>query len=544
MAAVSGFSMPSFFEKTLRPRLTPGLVVLASFALMLAAIGTLTVLFARTQDAEQLVSEQRIVSSAINDAMAKLGDGLRPNTYWDDGYNHLTDRVDAEWAVKNLGPYALETSGVSAVLVVPQGERAFYGFTGTEPDRNPADYESDAAVKLLVRKALATTSAPPLIATGFVMVGDRIYLGAASQVVPNDDRAKKPLARHNVEVYLQRFGPDRIAKVQRDFNVSTVSLSLKAPPPGTARLNLRDAAGDSVGYLWWRAATPGTNLARSIAPVALVIVALIGFLLWSALRGWGATLKDLERKRLEAALLRQESLAKSAFIGTISHELRTPLNAILGFSDILINRLFGPLGARQYDEYAGHIHSSGKSLLRTINDVIELSRLEGGDKQLSRGKSSIAKVVGDAMQSLAPMAAAKNVRLSLTCPDQSLEAHTSDGGLHDILVRLLDNAIKYSLPEGEVRIAVVARDGICIRICDDGIGIAPELLSRLGKPFSQGEGHLQRNYGGLGLGLAISHGLARQLDIVIALDSRAGEGASVSLRIPQWENTGDRQLAA
>lgn len=366
--------MISAIERRFRIRVTPDIAIAACLALMTLTIGASAVIFARSLDARQMATEQKIVSSAINDAATKLGDALRPNTYWDDGYNHLlTDTVDGKWAEKNLGPYARDTSGVSVLLIVPGSGSSFYSFLGTEADRALADYESDDAVKALVREARARTMAPPVISTGFVRIGDRIYLGAASQVVPNDDRAKQPLQRHNVEVYLQAFGAERISKVQRDFQLSTVSLSVKAPPANMAFVNLRDAAGSGIGYLWWRPSTPGSTFAISVAPFALVIIAAIGFLLAQVLSSWGVTLERLKKEKIESTHLRHEIQAKSVFIGTISHELRTPLNAILGFSDIFIKQMFGPLGSDNYCEYAQYIHSSGQTLLRGINDVIEIS---------------------------------------------------------------------------------------------------------------------------------------------------------------------------
>src|SRR3954464_8609929 len=99
------------FTRRLLSGITPGLAVATCFVLMTFAIGTCVLFFARAEDKGRVAAEQKIVSWAITDARAKLGDALRPNTYWDDGYNHLTDRVDAGWAQKNLGPYARDTSG-------------------------------------------------------------------------------------------------------------------------------------------------------------------------------------------------------------------------------------------------------------------------------------------------------------------------------------------------------------------------------------------------------------------------------------------------
>jgi len=168
-----------------RVKFSPVVTICSSLVLMLVVVGTSMVLFARSQDADQIVSEQTIVASAIRDAMAKLGDALRPNAYWDDAYGHVTDRIDADWAAQNLGPYARDTSGVSALFAVSQSGTFLYRYVGTEPERNVLKYQDNPAVRQLIAMAQKGAGVPPAIATGFVRIGDHIYLGAASRIVPN-----------------------------------------------------------------------------------------------------------------------------------------------------------------------------------------------------------------------------------------------------------------------------------------------------------------------------------------------------------------------
>lgn len=515
----------------LRVKFSPVFAICASLVLMLAVVGTSMVLFAHSQDADQIVSEQTIVDSAIRDAMAKLGDALRPNAYWDDAYDHVTDRIDADWAAQNLGPYARDTSGVSALFAVSQSGAFLYRYVGTEPERDALKYQDNPAVRQLIARAQKGAGVPPPIATGFVRIGDHIYLGAASRIVPNDERGSRPLPRNNVEVYLQTFGAARIAKVQRDFNVGAVSLSVQPPPPGHASLRLRDAAGAPIGFLWWKPATPGRAFALSIAPFALFMAVLIGILLSLTLRRWGETLLELERQNSEAALLRQECHARKVFIGTISHELRTPLNAILGFSGIMRDKVFGQLGSPRYDEYAGHIHRSGEMLLTCVNDVIEMSRIEGGDKVFECEAVDVQMVVRDALLRVAEKAGARKVELALEPRGESLVAVTNMRALHDIIVRVLDNAVKFSPEGGTVEIETRAGEQVMVIIRDHGIGIEKDILNWLGKPFFQVEDHLRRKYAGLGLGLAISYAMARQLGIEIAIESVPDRGTTVTISL-------------
>ena len=517
-----------------RTVLTPGVAISTALLIVVGAIGIVLFTSARSQDRQQLVNEQQIVHSATQDAMAKLGDALRPNVYWDDGYNHMVGKIDAGWADKNLGPYARDTSGVAVLLLMGQNGSPAYAYLGSEPDKNVDDFAQDDAVGALVRGALAKTTAPPVTETGFVRVGDRIYLAAASQVVPNDDRAKAPLPKHVVEIYLQVFGADHIAKVEKSFGVAKVSLTVQAPPKGMAAVSLFDAAHAPIGYLWWRPASPGTNFALTVVPFALAVLAISGVLLWLALRSWWTTESELSRQRLESELLRQESSAKSAFIGTISHELRTPLNAILGFSGLISQKLFGPVGVPQYEEYVEHIHASGCSLLNTINDVIEISRIEGDDRMFERQSVDLYRSVRDALAHCRNRAAAKGIELTCDGTNPHIMANSNAAAIHDILCRLLDNAVKFS-PEGQAvqvslqQLGVTAR----IRICDSGIGIDAAQLERIGRPFVQSENHLRRNFGGLGLGLAICNGTVRALGGTMEIESVVGAGTTVTVGLPR-----------
>ena len=222
---------------------------------------------------------------------------------------------------------------------------------------------------------------------------------------------------------------------------------------------------------------------------------------------------------------------KRAFLRLVSHELRTPLNSILGFSEILATELYGPLGAPQYREYAEIIQGSGRKLLRLINQVLEIGRLEG--LRMEVRPESVESAIEDAIAGLREEVSARGVRIVVEGGRPGLEAAADPLGLRTVLAHLLRNAATFSPEGGQVRVRVAAQDGLVgIHVEDDGEGLDPHELPRLMLPFEQGENALVRQAEGAGLGLTICELTCQAMGGRLSLRSARGKGtvASVQLR--------------
>jgi two-component system, cell cycle sensor histidine kinase PleC len=244
-----------------------------------------------------------------------------------------------------------------------------------------------------------------------------------------------------------------------------------------------------------------------------------------------------EKDRAEAA-----NKAKSEFLANMSHELRTPLNAILGFSEILQNQMFGPLGSGKYDEYARDIHDSGKHLLNVINDILDMSKIEAGHVKLSCETIDLVPLIEECLRFTSVPAAAKNIQV-----DQRFSAGrtlTADRrAMKQILLNLLSNAVKFTNSGG--RIAVRMRDvgdGVMLTIADTGIGIPKAALSKIGQPFEQVQSQYAKSKGGSGLGLAISRSLAILHKGNMNIRSREGIGTVISVYIPDQPDAAPKAL--
>jgi len=222
---------------------------------------------------------------------------------------------------------------------------------------------------------------------------------------------------------------------------------------------------------------------------------------------------------------------KLAFLRLISHELRTPLNSILGFSEILSAELLGPLGHPQYQEYAAIIGGSGKKLLKLVNQVLEIGRLQG--LTLEARPEPVEPALEGVLDQLAPEIAAQGVRTTLTAETPDLQALADAWGLRTVLSHLIHNAIAFSPEGGEVRLTVRrAAEFVDVLIEDDGPGFDPADLPRLMRPFEQGEAALVRRGEGAGLGLTIAELTCGAMGARLSLRPGRGGGTSARVRLP------------
>ena len=237
---------------------------------------------------------------------------------------------------------------------------------------------------------------------------------------------------------------------------------------------------------------------------------------------------QLEKQRAE-----RSANSKSAFLANMSHELRTPLNAINGFSEILVEEMYGPLGDDRYKEYAHDILASGKHLLDMITDILDMAKIEAGKMTVDLHPIDIVDPVDAAIRMIRRKAEDRNISLKLVAnPDLPL-VEADHRAIRQMILNLVSNAIKFTDDEGEVRVTVDQKNGeLRVAVRDNGIGIPADALSRLGEPFEQVSDTRDRNYDGTGLGLALTKSFAEMHGGRLTIASEPGRGTQVSFFLP------------
>jgi signal transduction histidine kinase len=250
---------------------------------------------------------------------------------------------------------------------------------------------------------------------------------------------------------------------------------------------------------------------------------------------------QLERERLARAEAEAASQAKSEFLATMSHELRTPLNAVIGYADLMDLGISGSLTAEQRKQVI-RIRDSARHLLGLVNEVLDLSKVEAGRLAVHNRAARVADVVDAALSLVQPPAEARGIELLRNCDDADILYEGDEDRVRQILVNLLNNAVKFTPPGGRVTAGceIVRRPEsgarlvgsgpwICLHVTDTGIGIPPDRLTAIFDPFVQVSGGHTRQSDGSGLGLTISRRLARLMGGDLTVRSEQGKGSSFTL---------------
>jgi PAS domain S-box-containing protein len=238
------------------------------------------------------------------------------------------------------------------------------------------------------------------------------------------------------------------------------------------------------------------------------------------------------REAMETAEL--ASRAKSKFLANMSHELRTPLNAIIGFSEIMRDGLFGPLGSARYTEYAKDIHDSGTHLLNVIDDILDISKIEAGRYPLEEQEIDLGEVLRWSIEIVRPRTAEKQQAVRLAIPDDMPMLYADLRAMRQIMLNLLSNASKFTPEKGRIDVSThVSGSGeLQISVSDTGIGIPSEKLDEVMEPFGQVDDSSSRHHGGTGLGLPITKSLTEMHGGTFRLESELGRGTTATLTLP------------
>jgi len=298
----------------------------------------------------------------------------------------------------------------------------------------------------------------------------------------------------------------------------TLRVSLRSAYTLVSLLSIMATAGAVAGVGPFQ----DSNLANPLQLVGLLVIVL-------AMNVLSVAALSIERQQAQAA-----KLAESMLLARTSHELRTPLNAVIGFSSMIDRQALGPLANEKYLEYARIIQSSGEHLLALINDLIDLSKIDSGHYEMKEENVDISAAIAEATVMIDVQAKSRSIALHSESLCDGISVAADARALWQVLINILSNAVKFT-PEGgcvTVRSTLDAAGNLSIRVIDTGVGIAPEDLARLGRPFERASSRASETIEGNGLGLSIARGLVALHGGSLELRSTVGEGTEVTIRMP------------
>lgn len=487
-------------------------------------------------------------------------------SHWDDTYQFIQD-ANEQYRSGNLNDTTFTTLGINLVFYIDnRGKRIFegaYDLINDKPINIPSSIEPYLTSEGILRhlpQELDSQSGFILLPQGIMMVvSHNILTGERTGPTKGviiwgrfiDEGYMSELreaTRLNIDIFRVRDEslPQDVLDVQAKLlrtpqngiihPLSENQIAAYQIIPninGRSSMILRVTLGRDI-YLQGQNSIQLFTLSLLAAGIAFALV--VGVLL-------DVTVTRRQEKAVNDALMLAKdsaeaaSYAKSAFLANMSHELRTPLNAILGYSELSIDEL----KEAGLDEMAGFIekiHLSGENLLKLINDILDLSKIEAGKMELSLETFDLAPLIEEVKTIIRPMIDKNHNRLIL--PDAGgLQLHADRQKVRQILLNLLNNATKFT-ENGEIQLKITPsqyREGaeatINFDVMDSGIGMSPEQMNKLFRDFSQVDSSSTRKYGGTGLGLSISRRFAMMMGGDIVVKSELGKGSTFTLILPQ-----------
>lgn len=519
--------------------LSAGLVAAGAVVL---AVGGLVTYSVQVIDRVQVESETKLVERKIARTLGRIRENVISAAVWNEAYTQTLAR-DQEWMQINYGDYYADYMDHEATVAYAPDGTPVHASRDSEPVTVESERPFISAVAPLVRRvkeeaklkrAAQSTRLFGLEAVvtreATIDVGGAPYFVSVSTVVPEDSETATsgpdPIVASGMAV--SSFVPS----LTEDLTLAEPKLSIDAPSAGPS-VRLTDAAGQALGHISWRPATPGASLLMGAIPVLVALLGLMVAALSVGVRRVYVLINQLaeNEEALDLTLAQAEAAnaAKSQFLANMSHELRTPLNGIIALTELLERRQSDPTSSNM----AKTIVASGRTLEHVVNDILDIAKIEANQLKFEIAPFNLVEVLSDTVDLHRATAEAKGVRLELLIPPAAEGVYEGDRTrIGQVVSNLVSNAVKFT-ERGSVRVTVRRMSwGLCIYVADTGVGFDRSTAVRLFQRFEQADASTNRKYGGTGLGLSICRSLVEMMGGRIGVRSKMGTGSVFTVHLP------------